>query len=107
MALRLFSRGFKNGCKWLWNHRNYLIIAAAPLVVLPLPLVYPEPVSVCECVCCVQLQCNLYLSCRKYCQAAAAVLPVPVNNIWIAAWLHVYIYNRLEMYAWNQEMVDS
>lgn len=107
MALRLFSRGFKNGCKWLWNHRNYLIIAAAPLVFLPLPLVYPEPVSVCECVCCVQLQCNLYLSCGKYCQVAAAVLPGPVNNIWIAAWLHVHIYNRLEMYAWNQEMVDS
>lgn len=42
--------GFKNCCKWLWNHRNYIIIVVTPLVFLPLPLVYPEPVSICECL---------------------------------------------------------
>lgn len=84
--------GFKNWCKWLWNHRNYIIIVATPLVFLPLPLVYPEPVSIRECVSCVQLQRNSYLSHEKYCQLAAAVFTVPVNKVKIAAWLHVCIY---------------
>ncbi|CAN9501099.1 unnamed protein product [Ophioblennius macclurei] len=31
--------------KWLWYHRNYLIIVLTPLLALALPLVYPSSVS--------------------------------------------------------------
>lgn len=37
--------------KWLWYHRNYVIIIGTPLAFLPLPLVYPYPVSVSEHIC--------------------------------------------------------
>lgn len=38
-----------NWLKWLWYHRNYIIIIVTPLALLPLPLVVPTPVSVCVC----------------------------------------------------------
>lgn len=31
--------------RWIWLHRNYLIIFLTPLLILPLPLVLPTPVS--------------------------------------------------------------
>lgn len=42
---------FKKVCKWLWYHKNYIIIVGTPLVFLPLPLVHPYPVSVSEHLC--------------------------------------------------------
>lgn len=35
------------GLKWLWYHRNYIIIVVTPLILLPLPIVFPTSVSVC------------------------------------------------------------
>lgn len=31
--------------RWIWLHRNYLIIFITPLLILPLPIVLPTPVS--------------------------------------------------------------
>ncbi|XP_056910922.1 solute carrier family 13 member 2-like isoform X2 [Takifugu flavidus] len=39
--------GFKKVCKWLWYHKNYIIIIGTPLAFLPLPLVYPYPQAKC------------------------------------------------------------
>lgn len=36
--------------KWLWYHRNYIIIVVTPLALLPLPLISPTSVSVCVSV---------------------------------------------------------
>ncbi|XP_051956580.1 solute carrier family 13 member 2-like [Xyrauchen texanus] len=33
--------------RWLWNHRNYLIIFITPFLILPLPLVIPTPEAKC------------------------------------------------------------
>nr|XP_033495949.1 solute carrier family 13 member 2-like [Epinephelus lanceolatus] len=33
--------------KWLWNHRNFIIIVVTPLVLLPLPLVIPTSEARC------------------------------------------------------------
>ncbi|XP_076024993.1 solute carrier family 13 member 2-like [Genypterus blacodes] len=33
--------------KWLWYHRNYVIILVAPFLILPLPLVIPTPEARC------------------------------------------------------------
>jgi len=31
--------------RWIWLHRNYLLIFIIPLLLLPLPLIIPTPVS--------------------------------------------------------------
>ncbi|XP_041808711.1 solute carrier family 13 member 2 [Chelmon rostratus] len=33
--------------KWLWYHRNYIIIVVTPIVLLPLPLIYPTSEARC------------------------------------------------------------
>ncbi|XP_028824908.1 solute carrier family 13 member 2-like [Denticeps clupeoides] len=33
--------------KWLWSHRNYLIIFLTPILFLPLPLIIPRPEAKC------------------------------------------------------------
>lgn len=38
---------FKKVCKWLWYHKNYIIIVGTPLAFLPLPLVHPYPEARC------------------------------------------------------------
>ncbi|XP_035998851.1 solute carrier family 13 member 2 [Fundulus heteroclitus] len=39
--------GFLNVLKWLWYHRNFLIIVITPLAFLPLPLVVPTSEAKC------------------------------------------------------------
>ncbi|XP_029029404.1 solute carrier family 13 member 2 [Betta splendens] len=36
-----------NWLKWLWYHRNYIIIIVTPLALLPLPLIVPTPEAKC------------------------------------------------------------
>nr|XP_046267079.1 solute carrier family 13 member 2 [Scatophagus argus] len=42
-----FSAIARSVCKWLWYHRNYIIIVVTPLALLPLPLIYPTSEAKC------------------------------------------------------------